>query len=327
MIDKYQITRSKDTSEINLKRKFFSIKTLLSFLLAFFVLYLILARVDFDKTSLIIKKTKWLFFSLAFFIFYVSILLRGIRWHFLMKNLGFHGKRRDVSEILFISWFANVIVPAKLGDLYRSYLMNRNYGFSISKTVGSVFTERVFDMIILFILFGLTGFFTFGVKLDVKIRYLLFSGFFMTFLLISGILLMKHFGHRIRRLLPSRLGNIYGRFEEGTLDSIINIPLLICYTILIWLLEAGRLYFVTISLNFPIPIMLVIFIALSSSLLTTLPITPAGLGAVEVAIVGILLIFGINKNVAVSIAILDRLISYWSILPLGYLTFISSRKC
>jgi uncharacterized protein (TIRG00374 family) len=42
--------------------------------------------------------------------------------------------------------------------------------------------------------------------------------------------------------------------------------------------------------------------------------------------VGILLLFGINKNIAMSITILDRLISYWSIIPLGYLTFILSKR-
>jgi uncharacterized protein (TIRG00374 family) len=327
MNEESPITQAENTTDLSLKRRFFSIKTLLSFLLAFIVLYLLYTRVELEKITTVIGKTNWFLFIVAFCIFYLSIFLRGLRWHFLLENLGFHGKKIEVSEILFISWFANVIVPAKLGDLYRSYLMDRNYGFSISKTVGSVFTERVFDMIILFIMFGLTGLLTFGVKLDARIRYLLVSGFIMTFVLISGLFTMKYFGKHIRRFLPSRIRDIYGRFEIGTLESIKNVPLLITYTLLIWMLEAGRLYFVTFSLNLTIPIMLVIFIALTSSLLTALPITPAGLGAVEVAIVGILLVFGIDKNIAVSIAILDRLISYWSVVPLGYITFVMSSKC
>lgn len=327
MNEKSPPTQAENRTDISLKKRFFSIKTLLSFLLAFFVLYLLYTRVDLGKITSVMKQTKWFFFFVAFCIFYLSIFLRGLRWHFLMQNLGFHGKKIEISEILFISWFANVIVPAKLGDLYRSYLMDRNYSFSIAKTVGSVFTERVFDMIILFIMFGMTGLLTFGVKLDVRIRYLLISGFIITFILISGLFAMKYFDKYIRRLLPSRIRDIYGRFQIGTLESIKKVPLLITYTLLIWLLEAGRLYFVTFSLNIAIPIILVIFIALTSSLLTALPITPAGLGAVEVAIVGILLIFGIDKNIAVSIAILDRLISYWSIVALGYLTFVVSNKC
>jgi hypothetical protein len=50
------------------------------------------------------------------------------------------------------------------------------------------------------------------------------------------------------------------------------------------------------------------------------------LGAVEGAMVIILSLFGIGTDVGVSIAILGRLISYWSILPLGFLTFLLSKR-
>ena len=31
-------------------------------------------------------------------------------------------KLRDSTEIIFISWLVNCLVPAKLGDVYRAYL-------------------------------------------------------------------------------------------------------------------------------------------------------------------------------------------------------------
>lgn len=55
-------------------------------------------------------------------------------------------------------------------------------------------------------------------------------------------------------------------------------------------------------------------------------ITPGGLGAVEAAMVGILTLYGITSEAAVAITVLDRLISYWSIIPLGFLTFVVSRR-
>ena len=41
----------------------------------------------------------------------------------------------DLTEILYLSWFANCVVPAKLGDIYRSYLARNCLGVSMSKTV------------------------------------------------------------------------------------------------------------------------------------------------------------------------------------------------
>ena len=52
---------------------------------------------------------------------------------------------------------------------------------------------------------------------------------------------------------------------------------------------------------------------LSASLVSALPITPSGLGAVEFAIVGVFVLVGVDAGVVAGIAILDRAISYWGL--------------
>ena len=41
---------------------------------------------------------------------------------------------RDSTEIIFISWLVNCLVPAKLGDVYRAYLLRLNFDVSLSRT-------------------------------------------------------------------------------------------------------------------------------------------------------------------------------------------------
>lgn len=312
--------------QVSIKERFFSRKTAFSFLLGFTVLYFLYTRIDSYKVEHILEKTNWGLLVFGFILFYFSIYLRGIRWQLLLRNIGVYGDKWSIIEILFISWFTNVIVPAKIGDLYRSYLMKRNYRFSISKIIGSVFAERVFDMLVLFVLFGISGLYSFKGKLPGPILYLVLSGFAMATVLIVALLIMKYFSSSIKGILPKWMGDIYARFEVGALGSIKKIPSILAYTLIIWLLEGGTLFLVTMSLQLNLSIILIIFIALGSSLLTALPITPAGLGFVEFEIVGILVLFGIDKNMAVSVAILDRVISYWSVIVLGYLTFVLSNK-
>ena len=78
--------------------------------------------------------------------------------------------------------------------------------------------------------------------------------------------------------------------------------LIILYTILIWGMEAALLYFVVESLsplhNIHIGLSLIVFVALSASLVSALPITPSGLGAVEFAIVGVFVLVGVDAGVA-----------------------------
>jgi hypothetical protein len=148
----------------------------------------------------------------------------------------------------------------------------------------------------------------------------------MATFLILLLLIMKHSRRLIKRLIPKKFLHFYNLFEEGALSSLKQIPLVSCYTIAIWLLESASLFLVVLAVNIEISVPIIIFMALAASLLTTLPITPAGLGAVEGAMVIILSLFGIGTAVGVAIAILSRLISYWSILPVGFLTFLLSKR-
>ena len=63
---------------------------------------------------------------LAAIVFYLGFPLRGYRWKRLLQETGFIIGLRDSVEILYISWFVNCVVPAKLGDVYRAYLLKMN---------------------------------------------------------------------------------------------------------------------------------------------------------------------------------------------------------
>ena len=66
-----------------------------------------------------------------------------------------------LSEIIFLSWFANCIVPAKLGDAYRAYLLKLNAPVSFTRTFGTVFIERILDLFTIAIMGLAAGFWSF----------------------------------------------------------------------------------------------------------------------------------------------------------------------
>jgi uncharacterized protein (TIRG00374 family) len=145
---------------------------------------------------------------------------------------------------------------------------------------------------------------------------------------------MRNLGGVISRFVPRRFRRQYELFEQGTLGSFQAMPLVLTYSVLGWAIEAGRLYLVCLSLGLMgLSPAIILFVALASALLTTLPITPSGLGFVESAIVGILLLAaswglapGVDENVAASVAILDRVISYWSLIVVGIVVYFLTRK-
>lgn len=314
--------------EIDLKQKFWNVKTFISFLIAFVILYLLFSRLNFDSAVKMIAGVNPLLYFLAFLINYLSYPLRGLRWRSFLSNAGFNGSWRDVTEIVFLSWFANCLVPAKLGDIYRSYLLKKNYDFPASKALGTVYVERMFDVIFLICMLAISGFIAFGSAIPRDVIIALEIASLLALLLLASWFLITQRRSNIAKVLPNRVKHFFLKFEEGLSEALVlrAIPAVFVYTLFIWFFESARLLFVILALGLKSSIAIIIFTALSASLLTSLPITPAGLGAVELAIVAMLGFAGVDSDSAMSAALLDRFISYWSILIFGALLYIKSTK-
>ena len=271
---------------------------------------------------------------LAFVIFYLGFPLRGFRWALLLRSTGTHISTRDSTEILFLSWLVNCVVPAKLGDVYRAYLLKINTVASLSRTFGTVFIERVLDLIAIALLGIAAGGWSFRNGLPPPIQLIFAIGFVVVAVLALGLLTMRNFGRQILTKLPfpPKLLEFYDRFEEGVFRAITlrNLPLLGGITGMIWMTEALRLFFVIAAFGFAdvqVGLSGAVFVALIGSLLTAVPLSPAGLGIVEAGIVGVLTVaYGIPLAEATAIALLDRVISVFSIIVLGSIAYLMSSK-
>lgn len=321
-------------TEISLERRFFRLETLISFLVAFAIIYILITRleVDFRATWERVRASDPLIYILAFLLYYLSFPLRALRWRIFLRNVGFHEGSGvhlpsfwGLVEIILLSWFANCIVPAKLGDAYRAYLLKKNIRVSFSKTAGTILAERITDMVVLFGLLAGSALGLLGGKNTGTALGVVELGLGMVLLIAFGLLAMGRFGGLIQRLLPRPLKAIYYRFQEGTLQSFRQVPLVLLLSVLVWICEAGRFFLVTRSMGLPLSLPLVVFVALASSLLTTVPFTPGGLGLVEAGVTGLLMI-AVSKESALSLTLLDRGISYWSLIVLGFLLFLVSRR-
>jgi uncharacterized protein (TIRG00374 family) len=328
-----------------LGRRFFNLRTLASFLLGFALLAVILPRMNVEVGGILnrLMQANIGLYVLALVVYYLTFPIRAYRWRKLLRNAGYlshQGVRLPsivgISEIILLSWFANCIVPAKLGDAYRAYLLKRNSDVSFSKTFGTILAERIIDTLLLFSLLGVSALLAFHGALPGEVLAILQGGLVLVFLVVVGLFSMRHLSQVITPLVPSRLRPHYGAFEAGTLGAfgISRMPMILTYSLLAWGVEAARLYLVSLALGvsglaWPV----ILFIALAAALLTTLPITPAGLGFVESAVVGILLlasraglVAGIDENLAASVAILDRTISYWSLIVVGLAVYLLSKR-
>jgi glycosyltransferase 2 family protein len=324
--------------EPSLWQRFFRPRTLISFAIGMAILAFSLSRlqIDLPETLRTIRSANWLLLVAALLVYYATFPIRALRWRGMLENAGC--QRRDLpslaglAEIIYLSWFANSVVPAKLGDVYRAYLLRSRSKVPFSKAGGTILAERLIDLAVLLVLLGSTGLLSFRGALPPPVLTVLELGSAGVVAAGIALLAMRHLDHLLRPLVPQRFQRLYHHFHEGTIGSFGGYPQLLGLTLLAWVVEAGRLFLViqavglTLSPNLAVQALMVAFIALAAALLTAPPGTPAGLGYVEAGLVLALTVLGANHSVALSVALLDRSISFGSLLVGGLIVYIWSHR-
>jgi uncharacterized protein (TIRG00374 family) len=318
--------------EVSLARRFLNFRTIGSIVFGvalLVLLFVFVLGVDWGRTWSQIVHANLGLLLLALAAYYLTFPLRGFRWAFILRRTGTNIDVVPATEILFLSWFVNCLVPAKLGDLYRAYLLKGSYGASASRTVGTIFIERIADIIVIFALALAAGFWSFRGRQRPEVDALFIAGFVIALALIVFVLALRFAGGHLTRFLPDRVADLYERFHEGSTGALTpsSLPMIVIVTGAIWLLEGARVYFVIRALNLPdahLGISASVFVALAAALLTAIPLTPAGVGFVEAGIVGALLIYGVPHDAAVAVALTDRAISIMTVIVLGGILYAFS---
>jgi uncharacterized protein (TIRG00374 family) len=319
-------------SEVSLARRFLNLRTIGSLvfaLLLLFLLFRVVLNIDFATTVELIKGANPAFLLAAFVVYYLTFPLRGGRWWYLLAKVGTHIRFWVATEILFLSWFVNCLVPAKLGDLYRAYLLKGNYGGSASRTVGTIFVERIADIVVIFGLALAAGFWSFRGRSRPEVDFIFVAAALLAAILVTLLLVLRFAGHHLERFLPGRAAGFYARFREGSTKALTPraVAVLGTVTVVIWLAEGLRVFFVIHALDLPdvqLGISASIFVALVAALLTAIPLTPAGIGFVEAGIVAALSLYGVPPESAVAVALTDRAISILTVIVLGGLDYLRS---
>jgi len=325
--------------QLALRKRFFNWRTLLPLIIVVIALIIFAwkSNIDPQKTWQAIKSANLLFFCIAFAIYYLSFGLRALRWRLLLENVGFT-RENDVHlpkfwklvEIIYISFFANAVVPAKLGDLYRAYLLRQEIGVSTTRSFGTVLAERLLDLIVLLLLFIPAIIISLRENMPPQLRLSLQVLLALVVLGIAGLIVLRLAREPIAKLIPARFRSHYYHFQEGTLGSFRRLPILTILTIGVWLCESLRFFFVAVSLqlidgNLLHIVAAAIFIGLGEALLTAIPTTGGGVGLVEGGMVAMISLFyrGPNAvNLTAAAILLDRTISLFSILAIGLIVFL-----
>jgi len=310
----------------SLGRRFLRPRTAVSFGLAIAILLFVFRGLEIDAGEVWaqLKQANLLLFAGAAVLYYLSFVVRAVRWTSMLGRVGIDRERNHpvpgipgMVQIFILSWFANCVVPARLGDAYRSYLLKQRAKASFGVSLGTILAERLIDLVVLVSVLLGAGLVVFGTRVPNRAEQAFLLGVGVVAFGIIGVIVLWVARERVERLLPPRLTSHFHRLQTGIFEILSRPTPYALGGVLLWLGDGLRVYLITWSLGEHISYPAAVVVGLISALVTIIPITPAGLGVVEGFMIWALPQVGVAQNKAVAVALLDRFVTYWSLILIG----------
>jgi glycosyltransferase AglD len=239
----------------------------------------------------------------AVLVCFLAWVLRGVRYKGILETLEVKASLTVATACIFISQTANIIVPARLGDLVRIFILNHEYDTPMSTGISSLVVERIFDIVMV----ALLGLITIPFVLNVPqwLLLLVIVPLGIVALLLLGLIIFGKIRSENRYILL-----LLTMLEEIRKASL-NIRSLVQFSVvsmIIWLLDITVCIFVVLMFGQQVVLPIVILAIVVGNLVKAVPITPGGIGTYEAAVGITFQLSGMEPALAFIIAVTDHLI-------------------
>lgn len=306
--------------------------------ISLFFMYLVVSKLEWGAFWLVVKTANYWWILPGVGVYFVGVWVRAWRWHYLLKPIK-SIKTRTMFPITCIGYMGNNIYPARAGEVLRAVVLKRREGVPISASLATIIVERIFDGVVMlaFVFVNLTQLEKLAEvsvpvgKWQVTIQDLAvwgsvaFFGALVIFLLAAMFpRVTTKFGQWfIDRLLPVRLrektSGILHKFLDGleSLRSPVNVLMVFITSLIIWLLETVKYWFVMHAFSFQVSFFTLMLMNGVVNLATTIPAAPGYLGTFDAPGIAVLQADGINKAVATGYTLVLHLALWLPITLLG----------
>ncbi len=284
-------------------------------------LYLVLRNIDYAQLWQVLLTADYWWLIPGVAVYFIGLWARAWRWHYLLRPLK-SIPTRTMFPIVTIGYAGNNIFPARAGEVVRAVVLKRKEGVPISASLATIIVERVFDGIVMLAfvfvnlaeLTRLTGVSIGILGLNLGIREIAIWGSVAFFGALAIFLVAAMFPNAtdrlltwlIERLAPARLRQqtlgVSRRFLGGleSLRSPLDVLMVFLTSVLIWLLETVKYWFVMHAFSFSVSFFALMLMNGVVNLATTIPSAPGYLGTFDLPGIAVLQAYNIPREVAAS---------------------------
>jgi len=277
-------------------------------------MYWALSKVEWGNFWDAIKQANYIWLIPGIGVYFIGVWVRAWRWHYLLKPI------KEISTaamfpITTIGYMGNNIYPARAGEVLRAVILKRKEGVSVSASLATIIVERIFDGVVMLAfvfvnlseltkLTGSSGFVG-NIQQVAVIGTAVFLGALVIFLLAA---MFPHTTMRVGlwfiRFLPqrfhTRLISLSNRFLDGlaSLRSPLNVLMVFFTSVIVWLLETGKYWFVMQAFNFNVSFFALMLMNGIVNLATTIPSAPGYIGTFDAPGIAVLTAYGVDQATA-----------------------------
>jgi len=280
----------------------------LSSLLAGVLLYFSVRNTNWERVWHTIRSAQWRFLALAFATTCTSFLFRALRWRILLNAETWF----SVGTVFWANmagYLGNNFLPARAGELIRTYLISNRSTLSKTYVLTTALAERLMDVIALVLWSSL-------VLLGVNPKPSWMQDLSRTMAVVAGIgavmiLALPHTGNLLQDILrripmPAGLRTKLLKLAEQILLGLRafhnwgRLAGFVLLTVVIWMLDACGVIAGSHALGLNIPFRVAMLLLTALGLGSALPSTPGYLGIYQFVSKKVLVPFGIAPDDALA---------------------------
>ena len=305
-------------------------RMLYGLLFGFLVMLALTLAGDIRQVGTQVLGFRWAFYPAVLLLTLVNYLLRGLKFHYYLRQIG--AKEISIAESfhLFVAGFPLAVTPGKVGEALKGIWIHQQTGQSTARGISVVVAERISDGLAVLLLSTLGA-----------IAYPKYWPAFAAILIVLiGIIIVSQIRPLALTLLDlaaklplvRRIAPGLREFYEGSFALFNPLTTLVAVGLgtLSWLGEGIGFYLILIGLGVAPSwetLSIAIFVLAFSTIVGAASALPGGLGAAEASIAGMLaLLLGIHADIAAAATLLIRFATLWFGVALGLVVWVFSRE-
>ena len=289
-----------------------------------------LRSVDLDQTAAALGHTNVVLLGPCILLVGAGIALRAFRWQRLLPVRDGRVPVRRIAPILLIGYLGNTVLPARLGEPIRAYLLARREGLSSFEVLGTALIERIVDLCVLSVMAFVAAWAVGAPSWVVQLTGVAAAGSLLVILALTfvGLAPVVAFLERATRSLhlPGAATIVVRleRFARGLGGQSQRVPVAQAagLSIPIWLVDTTTCWLVAQSLGADLSPAAALLVIAVGGLGTSVPSAPGYIGTYELAASAAARAVGLAAPAALSLAIVTHVVTLLPVAVAGAVSML-----